>query len=143
MPYYRLPGLGDVKREDVVVFNVPPKELSEGVDYPIDLKTYYVKRCVGIPGDKLEVKEGHVFANGQSLSTPVGMKLSYLVASKDEINKRNLSKLDLDSDDYDYLGRSQDNQAIYQMFLTPDQLDEVKNVPYIISMPAFGITMGP
>lgn len=134
LPYYRLPGFSEVKREDIVVFNVPPKELSEGIDHPIDLKTYYVKRCVGIPGDKLEVKEGQLIVNDQPLLNPQYMKFSYLISTKDEINKRNLSNLGLDSEDYFYLGRSKDNEAIYKMLLTSEQLKEVKAVPYITSV---------
>src|SRR5688572_5355607 len=34
LPQYRLPGISHVKREDVVVFNVPPKSLNDNVDYP-------------------------------------------------------------------------------------------------------------
>jgi signal peptidase I len=134
LPYYRLPGFSEVKREDIVVFNVPPQSLSDGVDYPIDLKTYYVKRCVGLPGDKLEIKEGQLMVNDQLLSNPEHMKFSYLVSTKDEINKRNLSNLGLDSEDYFFLGRSNENQAIYKMLLTSEQLKELKSVPYIISV---------
>ena len=136
LPYYRLPGFSEVKREDIVVFNIPPKSLSDGIDYPIDLKTYYVKRCVGIPGDRLEIKEGQLIVNSQSLSNPEHMKFSYLVSTKDEINKRNLSKLGLDSEDYFFLGRSKDNGAIYKMLLTSEQLNEIKVVPYITSVQA-------
>src|SRR6188472_1464791 len=64
LPQYRLPGISEVKREDVVVFNVPPKSLNDGVDYPIDLKTNYIKRCVAIPGDTLTVVDRQVIVNG-------------------------------------------------------------------------------
>ena len=46
LPQYRLPGISHVKNGDVVVFNVPPRDLNEGKDYPVDLKTNYIKRCV-------------------------------------------------------------------------------------------------
>ena len=124
---YRLPGFSHVKREDVVVFNVPPKELNEGKNYPVDLKTNYIKRCVGIPGDVLEVKERQLVVNGQPIPNKKGMQYSYLVTSKDEINERNLLKLGIDPDDYNYLGRPENN-AIYQMFLTADMVEELKKV---------------
>jgi signal peptidase I len=57
LPQYRLPGISHVKRNDVVVFNVPPKGLNENIDYPIDLKTNYIKRCVAVAGDILEIKD--------------------------------------------------------------------------------------
>src|SRR6187401_1911728 len=55
LPQYRLPGLTSVQREDVVVFNIPPKKLNDDIDYPVDLKTNYIKRCVGIPGDSIKI----------------------------------------------------------------------------------------
>src|ERR1700754_718960 len=45
LPTYRFPGISKIKREDVIVFNVPPLSQNKGVQYPMDLKTYYVKRC--------------------------------------------------------------------------------------------------
>ena len=43
-------GLGSIKRNDCIVFNWPAETLGR----PIDKKENYVKRCVGIPGDKIE-----------------------------------------------------------------------------------------
>ena len=42
LPSFRLPGVSSVKREDVVVFNVPDVGMNDGIERPIDLKTYYV-----------------------------------------------------------------------------------------------------
>jgi len=99
----------------------------------VDLKTNYIKRCVGIPGDVLEVKGRQLVVNGKAIQNPKGLQYSYLVTSKDEINERNLVKLGLDPDDYNYLGRPQDN-AVYQMFLTQEKVDELKKTPYIVSV---------
>src|SRR5688500_16595255 len=43
LPSYRFPGFREVKRGEPVVFNAPTKELNEGKEYPIDIKTFYVK----------------------------------------------------------------------------------------------------
>lgn len=134
LPTYRLPGFSEVKREDVVVFNVPPKDLNEGKDYPIDLKTNYIKRCVAVAGDVLEIKNKQVFINGQASANPIDMQFSYLVTSNDEINERNFTKLELDPDDYTYLGRPENNKAVYQMFLTKAKAEEMKTLPYIVSI---------
>ena len=134
LPQYRLPGISSVKREDVVVFNVPPRELNEGKDYPVDLKTNYIKRCVAISGDRLEVRERQVIVNGEPLTNPEKMEWSYLVTSKDEISERNLEKLRIDEDDYHYLGRPEASKAVYQMYLTRDKAEELKKIPYIISV---------
>ncbi len=134
LPTYRFPGISKVKRGDVVVFNVPPKALSDGIDYPVDLKNNYVKRCVGTPGDRVEVIGRQLLVNGQPLDKPVNMKFSYLVTAKDEINKRNLNKLGLDSDDYYYLGRMEDGKGLYKMLLTETQRDAVKAISFITSI---------
>ncbi len=136
LPSYRLPGISEVKRGDVVVFNAPPKILNKGVEYPIDLKTYYVKRCVALAGDKFEIKNGQIVVNGQSLALPANAKFSYFVEVNDEINKRNLRLLGLDSDDCYFMGRSKENKAIYRMLLTKNQLEQVKSIAYINSIQA-------
>ncbi len=134
LPTYRLPGFSEVKREDVVVFNVPPKELNEGKSYPIDLKTNYIKRCVAVSGDVLEIKNKQVFINGQPSPNPENMQYSYLVTAKDEISERNFNKLELDPEDYSYLGRPENNKAVYQMFLTTSKAAELKSLPFVISV---------
>ncbi len=110
-----------MKREDVVVFNVPPISLNENKDYPVDLKTNYIKRCVGIPGDVLRVKDRQVIVNGVPLKNPVDMQFSYLVTAKDEISERNLSKLGIDPDDYDFLGRPEENKGAISNVFNPGQ----------------------
>lgn len=142
LPTYRLPGFTHVKRNDVVVFNVPGiaennypnMNSSTWIDYPVDLKTNYIKRCVAIPGDVLEIKDRQLFINGEAQPNPPEEQLSYLVTSKDEINERNLEKLDIDPDDYSFQGRPETNKVVYQMFLTKAKVDELKALPYITSV---------
>lgn len=135
LPQFRLPGISKVKREDVVVFNVPPKDLNDNKEYPVDLKTNYIKRCVGTPGDVVSIKDGQVYANNQPLSTPPQMQWSYVVVAKDEISERNFKKFEIDPDDYGYRGRQPgNNYAIYQMFLTEDKVAELKTNPFIVGI---------
>ncbi|MFN8333789.1 MAG: signal peptidase I [Cyclobacteriaceae bacterium] len=141
LPQYRLPGISEVKRGDVVVFNVPgmmennwglPK--SQWKKYPTDLKTNYIKRCVGLPGDVLEIKDRQVYANGEAVENHPGMQYSYLVTAKDEINERNLDKFDLTGDDVQLLSKTKANHAVYQMFLTDAVVSEMRKLPYIVSV---------
>lgn len=141
LPSYRLPGISHVKREDVVVFNVPgiaennymmPRE--EWIDYPVDLKTNYIKRCVGIPGDVLQVKERQLIINGQPLKNPENMQFRYHVIAKDEINQRTIDKLGLDPEDYQIYGRTAPEQVEYAMFLSAKKVEELKALPFIKSV---------
>jgi len=135
LPSYRLPGISHVKREDVVVFNVPPKFLNDNIDYPVDLKTNYIKRCVGIPGDVLEIRNKQVYANGVALKNPPMMRFSYSVITKEEINQKNLDKLGIDDDDIDEgptpVGP---NKVEYVFHLDSAKVVELKTIPYITSV---------
>jgi len=84
LPYVRIPGFQKIKRNDIVVFNWPVDTLvhwmdpSKGTDFkPLDKKTNYVKRCVGIAGDTLEVRDGYVYINGKQNILPDRAKLQF------------------------------------------------------------------
>jgi signal peptidase I len=78
IPYLRLPGIEDIKRSDIVVFNWPVDTVHfffeakgrPGVIKPIDKKSNYVKRCVGVPGDNLSIKDGNIYIDGKVLQLP-------------------------------------------------------------------------
>ena len=72
LPTYRLPGFSSVKNNDVVVFHVPFED-----QYPADLRTNYIKRCIGIAGDELQIKEGQVYINGKVAPAPAQLQSSY------------------------------------------------------------------
>lgn len=128
LPQYRLPGITEVKREDVVVFNIPPKELNDGIDYPVDLKTNYIKRCVGIPGDTLSVIDKQVYVNGKASPNPPDMQFSYIVQSESVINERILDKYEID--DFRVVGNS-DEGVFYQMYISPAVAEELKKLTFI------------
>jgi signal peptidase I len=134
LPSWRLPGITSVQREDAVVFNVPDLTMNEGVERPIDLKTYYVKRCVALPGDTLIIKDKKIIVNGKASKEPANMKFSYFVTASDEINKRNFVKMSIDADDYYYLGKAQDGKAVYKMFLTSQQVNQLQGASYVLSV---------
>ncbi|MFM2207773.1 MAG: signal peptidase [Bacteroidota bacterium] len=73
--YYRLPGLGSVERGDCVVFNWPAEPLGR----PVDKKENYIKRCIGIPGDTLQLKDQAVYINGSLQALPEKSQTSYHV----------------------------------------------------------------
>ncbi len=49
-------GLGGIERGDTVVFW-----------YPGDTSKSYIKRVIGVPGDRIRVDQGQVYVNGQAL----------------------------------------------------------------------------
>ena len=68
LPMYRLPGFTRVKNGDVVVFNYP-----DSLHIPADLRPNYIKRCIGIPGDVVEVRQAQVYVNNRAMPNPPKM----------------------------------------------------------------------
>ncbi|UYW00332.1 signal peptidase I [Flavobacterium agricola] len=89
LPYFRLPGISKLERNDIAVFNWPVDTVryfgdteAHGIIKPIDKKSNYVKRTVGIPGDKFAIKDGIVYVNGEALQYPDRTKLQYSYTAK-------------------------------------------------------------
>ena len=65
---HRLPGLGRVKRNDVLVFHYPYPHKNDSLS--MHLLKYYVKRCIALPGDTMGIREGHYYIKG--MDEPIG-----------------------------------------------------------------------
>lgn len=130
--YHRLPGFSEIKRYDVVVFNFPdgdtvlldengrPRQddyytyarfipraqlIANGIQTrPVDKTDNYIKRCVAVPGDVLEVREGQLYINGQPSPVFPHVKNEYSVIMKqgggfsDETAEANHINLNPDKD---------------------------------------------
>jgi signal peptidase I len=83
LPSFRFPGLQKIKHNDIVCFNWPADTVyqffvkSKGINKPKDKRSNYVKRCVGLPGDNLSIKEGFVYINNKKLILPERAKPQY------------------------------------------------------------------
>ncbi|OIN58338.1 signal peptidase I [Arsenicibacter rosenii] len=94
LPSFRLPGFTHVKNGDIVVFNFPTEE-----QYPPDLRTNYIKRCIGIPGDVVEVRHRQVYVNGKETQNPPRMQLSYfLETTNPDLNDTFFRQFDIVND---------------------------------------------
>ena len=59
---YRLPGMGKVKHNDVLVFHYPYPHKNDSLS--MHLLKYYVKRCIALPGDTMGIRKGHYYIKG-------------------------------------------------------------------------------
>jgi len=86
LPYHRMKGFGKIERNDCVVFNWPAERLGR----PVDKKENYVKRCVGVPGDKIELIDAQLMVNDAPQEEPIGMKKQsrYTITSKTTLNEQ-------------------------------------------------------
>lgn len=122
-PYKRIGGFGKIKNNDVVVFNFPEgdtvalnmpnqsyyqlvrsygrdriwsdkRSFGEIIARPVDKRENYIKRCVGIPGDVLELKEGNLYVNGIPQDKFPGVQYDYRITTNGtSINNRKLDEM--------------------------------------------------
>ncbi|MDR6563017.1 MULTISPECIES: signal peptidase I [unclassified Arcicella] len=85
LPIKRLPGFSDVKQGDAVVFNVP--NYTPDGDAPVDLRTYYIKRCIGTPGKTLEIRDTQVYIDGKPMENPPKLQHEYILKVKEQLTE--------------------------------------------------------
>lgn len=113
IPYFRLPGFNTPKKNDIVVFSWPADTVRQffvaekGVKKPIDKKSNYVKRCVGTPGDSLEIKDGFVFINGKQLELSDRAEVMYdhIVYGSKGVSSRLLNEVGADDFQRKYISQ--------------------------------------
>jgi len=104
---------------------------SKGSDYkPLDKKTNYVKRCVGIPGDTLEIRDGYVFINGERNQLPDRAKLQFyntIYSSKGISTKKLLRYTDKEFERKFIINFTSQNQydiVLKYVIATPEKVKE-------------------
>lgn len=124
LPYLRLFGAPDIERQDVVVFNYPMEE-----ERPVDQQTYYIKRCVAISGDTLEVRDGQVYINGKYNDEPQKLQFNYKVlADVDTLNSDSIKAMGITE------GGRMRNKGEYWFTLNMDNVEKIKQVPHVVNV---------
>ena len=155
--YRRLPGLSDIKRNDVVVFNFPEGDTvaleaqdqnyysmvrSMGreavhsqftvVSRPVDKRENYIKRCIGIGGDVITMKNGVVSVNGVPEKLKPTGQITYAVKMKSsDVNFNVFTDLGFDINS-DIAALGQENT--YQFVGTEEMMAEVKKLDFVASV---------
>ena len=127
LPYKRLKGLGSIRKNDIVVFHFPEGdtvilEFPEQHYYhlarqygretlfsqytiatrPVDKRDNFVKRCVAIPGDTLEIRHSVIYVNSKHLPDPPGVLHNYYVRTRGRIDSLELDDMDITPSDQLY-----------------------------------------
>lgn len=142
IPYTRIPGFQKIKRNDIVVFNWPVDTVNAFHQYgdgkyhykPVDKKSNYVKRCVGVPGDSISIVDGYVYVNGEKNDLPdrARIQFSYLVKTNGALNPDMLyNRYDI-TDGYDY----RDNIYLFPA-ISEESITMLKNNPNVEEITRF------
>jgi signal peptidase I len=86
IPHFRLPALREPRRKDIVVFEFPGMRDQIFAD---DRGVNYVKRCIGLPGDTIQVINKVVYVNHKQFWIPPNIKyLESIARPKDMVEPR-------------------------------------------------------
>lgn len=165
LPYFRLPGLGDVERYDATVFNYPEGDtvvtnfqsqsyyqllrdhgrknvwnedykiptiingqrmyapMGEIQVRPIDKRENYIKRCIGLPGETIEIVDRQVMIDGSDIEDPEKLQFLHDVFTTSSLNVRMLKqRYDINADDVHEIKAGQH----YVIFMSESVAAEVK-----------------
>ena len=130
LPYFRIGEFKKPKKNDIVVFNYP----GDSVHTAIDRKDPYVKRCVAVGGDVLEMRAGNLYINGKPevQMADAEVQRSYTIYTRSEIDIdylwKNLAYLPITDE-----GETKDGLHYYQFQgLTKDLLAQIKAIPEFV-----------
>lgn len=138
LPYMRLPGWYSIQNNDIIVFNWP----ADGDEFPTDKKDNYVKRCIGIPGDRIRISKGVVYINGKELPRVGKQQKRYLALMSEPITEDFLAENDLgdfqfpyDAEKYIADGRRMGKDVIpYTLFTWPENIEKIKQNSSVFSI---------
>ena len=175
LPYYRIPGYTEIKRNDVVVFNFPEGDTiinQEGYGskilyydvlreefngdrealknnfptlvHPMDKTDNYIKRCVGMPGDDLQVKNGELYINNQPAFISPSAQTDYNVITngkpfdedflKNELGIKLVPADDQNPEPHDPVNFLPWKQNEYIINMTLDGLKKIKALQNVVSV---------
>lgn len=125
LPYYRF-FTDSVKRNDVVVFNYP-----FDTEHPVDHRAYYIKRCIGLPGDILKIDNKKVFINNIEIALPQQAQFNYKVITTQPITNDTLLNYQITEGGLDGLENhwelTMTDSAYYQL-KTKDFVHSIKKI---------------
>lgn len=169
LSYHRLPGIREIRRGDIVVFNYPqgdtvalkiqnpdyyqisydlkrngienpraymeahPEMFGEIVWRPVDRRENYVKRAIGLPGERLMIRNDSIFINGSAIAEPDNVQFNYLIPVSARIPLEKWQEIGVRNDDHGtepYVDPST-GVAFYNVPLTYEMKKTVESWPLV------------
>ena len=157
--YKRLAGWKTPQKGDIVVFNFPAGDTVcskiQNPDYytlchyqgravvnhrkdvygeivvrPVDRRENYVKRCVGTPGDSLQIINNVIFINGEQEPTHEFAQLNYFVQTDGHVlSKSYMDKIGISQDD-----RVMVEAGVYHFPLTQGMKEQLEKNPHVLKI---------
>jgi signal peptidase I len=165
--YRRMAGFGKVKNDDVVVFNLPEgdtvatnmqtqsyyylirnygrervwsdkRTFGEIISRPVDKQENYIKRCIGIPGDIIEIKDGQVYVNDKAQNPIAGVQYDYIVTTNGvAINRKTLEEIGISRSDQQAFNGTQ-----FLFPMTDEQVKKIEKLSNVTSVKRVNMAAG-
>ncbi len=156
LPYKRLKGLSEVKRNDIIVFNFPEGDTvvlqypgqnyysllrQFGREYlqtrfsfvtnPTDKCDNYIKRCIGIPGDSIRIVSSEVFVNRIKIPELPQLQFKYYVKTRNiPLSKESLHELGISDSEAIY----NPSNSLYIINMNKNEAEKLSSFPVIQSV---------
>ena len=161
LPYYRFPGLANIKNNDVVVFNYPDgdtvstvyqsnasyyaliKEFGRDrvwndkanfgdiIARPVDKRENFIKRCIGISGDSVQIIDRQVYVNGKKAENPSDRQFNYeIITNGIPVYKKQFRSIGISEEDI----RNMNEYGFLP--LTEESVKHIKALPNVIDVKA-------
>ncbi len=169
LEYHRLPGLRQIERGDIVVFNFPqgdtvPSKISNPDYYtishelrkkgiedpkayieanpdifgkllvrPVDRRENYVKRAIGLPGERLSIKDDIIYIDGKPIAEPTNVQFNYIIPVSKTISDDKWESISVRREDHGTGPIAADgiDYLFYNVPLTADALEAVRKWPEV------------
>ncbi|MFZ4800246.1 MAG: signal peptidase I [Bacteroidia bacterium] len=161
LPYYRFPGLAKIKNNDVVVFNYPDGDtvstvyqsnasyyalikefgrervwndkanFGDIIARPVDKRENFIKRCIGISGDSVQIIDRQVYVNGKKAENPEDRQFSYeIITNGIPVYKKQFRSFGISEEDI----RSMNEYGFIP--LTEESVKLIKALPNVVEVKA-------
>lgn len=162
--YRRLSGFRNVESGDIVVFNFPAGDtvmtkcpnpdyyqlvalkgyeavnnneavFGKKITRPVDRRENYVKRAVGLPGQRLKIVDGDIYIDGQMQAMPRDAQFAYYVMTDgNRLPEIFFDELDIAKDDRVLMQPPVGYPPVYRLPLTKEMLAKVESYPHVTTV---------
>lgn len=119
-----------------------PTTYGEIITRPVDRRENYVKRCVGLPGEFLEIKDRELYINKKLIERPAGAQHFCYIETTEQIRQSVYDELAISNENSAnaYQGVNNKGLNIYVLALTQGDQETLKKYPYVKEVREFNLS---
>ena len=104
-----------------------PNEFGEILYRPVDRRENYVKRCIGLPGNTLEIKDKVVYIDGKPMEQPTNVQFNYRIKFRQSMPEKLRHELGISKEDLQNFRLYSNGGGIGELPLTYANYEALKN----------------